>query len=705
MAHAAKLKRASLPILKEKDPGDRPSGHCGPVRKSKRAHWRAASLALVYLVAIAHFVHWKIAGRTLTPVEPSEAMQTLGQGLVNAGFVLFAILILGTLIFGRFFCGWGCHIVALQDLCTWALRRMKIRPKPFRSRLLVYVPIAAAAWMFVMPSVVRFFLGQQHPAFRAAFFTDNLWGRFPGPWVGGLTFAVCGFLIVYLLGNKGFCTYACPYGGVFGLADTFAPGKIRVSDACDGCGHCTATCTSNVRVHEEVKLFKMVVDPGCMKCMDCIDVCPKDALSYGFGAPSRAKGAPRATPAPRPYDFTLKEEVAMAAIFLVSIVILRALYDAVPFLLALGLAAISAYTLLTAARMGYVENLRYSRYQLTANGRSTRHGRVFLLVAALWVVFLAHSAIVQYGTIQGTRLYESARAAPESAPDRLETLARGRNLLAMAAGIGIFRTGALEARIGSASQALSDDAEAERRFRRAVEIDGDLASPHLELARYARARGDRKTAIAEFTEVVRIEPTLEGADGDLAGLLLEDGRGKEALELSDKLIARRPKEPSFKLTRALVLGQTGDVAGAVRETKAVVEAEPKLAAAHYQLGRLFAAQDEKDEALESLERAAELAPDSVEIQSWCAKVALAKFDGARAKAHLEAAMRLAPFDAAIVGAWAMLLKRTGALDQAIAQAEASAVQDKASRFARMQLYRAAGRNGEADALAGEFARK
>ena len=30
----------------------------------------------------------------------------------------------------------------------------------------------------------------------------------------------------------------------------------------------------------------MVVDPGCMKCMDCVSVCPNDALYFGFGKPT-----------------------------------------------------------------------------------------------------------------------------------------------------------------------------------------------------------------------------------------------------------------------------------------------------------------------------------------------------------------------------------------------------------------------------------
>jgi len=102
VAHTNRQQPQSLPILASKDAGHKSSG-CGPVRPSKRGRWRALCLSAVYVAAAAHAIHWKLAGRTLTPVEPSEAMQTLGQGLVNAGFVLFAILIVGTLIFGRFF--------------------------------------------------------------------------------------------------------------------------------------------------------------------------------------------------------------------------------------------------------------------------------------------------------------------------------------------------------------------------------------------------------------------------------------------------------------------------------------------------------------------------------------------------------------------------------------------------------------------------
>ncbi len=282
------------------------------IRKSTAGRWRAAALLLLNLLMVAHVIQWWIMGKTISPIEPSETMHTLQRGAINAGFIFFSLAILATMIFGRFVCGWGCHILALQDFCGWMLKKIGLTPKPFRSRLLIYVPLIAALYMFVWPTAYRLFAspdpGPLIPKFTNHLVTTNFWETFPSVAVAIPFLLICGFLTVYFLGQKGFCTYACPYGGFFGLADKFSPGKIRVTDACNQCGHCTATCTSNVLVHAEVREFKMVVDPGCMKCMDCISVCPNDALYFGFGKPTIA--APKSNAIPRNYSLTWPEEIA-----------------------------------------------------------------------------------------------------------------------------------------------------------------------------------------------------------------------------------------------------------------------------------------------------------------------------------------------------------------------------------------------------------
>src|SRR5512143_2323340 len=81
----------------------------GPIRRSSMGRRRALVLGAVYVAVLLHVLHWKLTGSTLSPVEPSESMRTLELGQVNAGAVFFALAILSTAIFGRFFCGWGCH--------------------------------------------------------------------------------------------------------------------------------------------------------------------------------------------------------------------------------------------------------------------------------------------------------------------------------------------------------------------------------------------------------------------------------------------------------------------------------------------------------------------------------------------------------------------------------------------------------------------
>jgi len=309
-----KQRSIQLPVLKNS-----PLQESG-IRKSRTSRWRAAALTILTLLMIAHIIQWRMMGTTISPIEPSETMYTLQQGAINAGFIFFALAILATLIFGRFVCGWGCHILALQDFCAWMLKKVGLTPKAFRSRLLVYVPLIGALYMFVWPTVYRIFLspdqGPLIPKFTNHLVTSNFWETFPSVAVAIPFLFVCGFMTVYFLGSKGFCTYACPYGGVFSLADKLSPGKIRVSDACNQCGHCTATCTSNVLVHAEVKQYGMVVDPGCMKCMDCISVCPNDALYFGFGKPTIA--IPKSNASKKSYSVTWSEEIVGAAIFLAA---------------------------------------------------------------------------------------------------------------------------------------------------------------------------------------------------------------------------------------------------------------------------------------------------------------------------------------------------------------------------------------------------
>ncbi len=421
------------------------------MKKSKMGKWRALVLALVHVVFIIHILQWLYHGVTLSPVEPSESMYTLESGEVNAGFILFVLAIISTLIFGRYFCGWACHVIALQDMCTWLLGKIGIRPKQFRSRLLVWSGFVLALYMFVWPTFKRvvlspfsdwlatisadwiathffhapaiapylkdpprgmpFLLGNDpiFPGLKNHLIVEDFWSTFP-PWFVIIPFVlVCGYATVYFLGSKAFCTYGCPYGGFFGPADRFSIGKIVVNDKCEGCGHCTAACNSNVRVHQEVRDYGMIVDPGCMKCMDCVSVCPNEALSFGFAKPA-AFVKPKSHEATdktkrrvyrKPdYDLTTTEEVLVFTFGVVLMQCYRAMFNQVPMLMAVAMAAIGVFVGWTLWRMITTPNVRLQNLQLRAKGKVTLAGWIF---APLAIAYLAMG--LWSGYIRGLRAY------------------------------------------------------------------------------------------------------------------------------------------------------------------------------------------------------------------------------------------------------------------------------------------------------------
>jgi Fe-S-cluster-containing hydrogenase component 2 len=299
--------------------------------------------------------------------------------------------------------------VAYQDLSAWLLGKVGLRPRAVRSRLLMLVPIGAALYMFVWPQVVRLVEARPFPALTWHLTTDSFWTTFPSAGVAALTFLVDGFLIVYLLGAKAFCTYGCPYGAIFSAAGRVAPVSIRVTDACEQCGHCTATCTSNVRVHEEVARHGMVVDPGCMKCLDCVSVCPKGALYLGPGRPAVAARGKRKK---RRYDLSWPEELSALAVFVAAAYGFRGLYNVVPLLLALGLAVIAAVAALVLVRMVRHRDFALQDRALRRGGALTPRGACVGALAFGFVLFAGHGAFVQFHLREAQRLHHAARALP-----------------------------------------------------------------------------------------------------------------------------------------------------------------------------------------------------------------------------------------------------------------------------------------------------
>ncbi|MBK7143859.1 MAG: 4Fe-4S binding protein [Xanthomonadales bacterium] len=226
-----------------------------------------------------------------------------------------------TALFGRFFCGWACHMAALQDLCAWSLQRIGIRPRLFRSRLLGYVPLLLALYLFVWPSVERSIvvplLARVWPSALAWFdppppisgwslqwTSNNLWAGMPEFWVAVPFLLVCGFATVYFLGARGLCRYGCPYGGFLRPVEQLAPLRIvvdRIAATTARCAAPPAACRSacmSRRAHGGA-----VLDADCMRSIASTPA-PSAVPARGDAAVV-ARAQPAAT-----YDLRLRDGAA-----------------------------------------------------------------------------------------------------------------------------------------------------------------------------------------------------------------------------------------------------------------------------------------------------------------------------------------------------------------------------------------------------------
>jgi tetratricopeptide (TPR) repeat protein/NAD-dependent dihydropyrimidine dehydrogenase PreA subunit len=631
--------------------------HATTIRPSRMSRRRAAVLIGVHVLIAIHIAQWYVGGSTLSPVEPSEAMEFSKHGIVNAGAIFFALAIVSTLLLGRWFCGWGCHLVALQDLSRWLLERIGIRPRPLRSGVLICVPLLAFLYMFVAPPLfsTAIALAGGRPAAREtaiqlALTTHEFWATFPTWLPAILTFVVCGSVIVYMLGAKGFCSYGCPYGGIFGVVDRFAALRIRVTEDCTGSGHCTAVCTSNVRVHEEVRDYRMVVDPGCMKCLDCVSVCPNDALFVGWGAPAiAAAAAPRRekpafnpTPIlrwgllaafffaafslfhgfdrgfvvgpadwalsglltaiaiaivaalsllrgnPRPVrELSLLEELTLAVAFLAGALAFRGLHGMVAFLFSLGIAAIIAQLALTLLQLVTRRQASFHGFRLKRDGRLLPAGGGFLGVAGVVAAFWL------YGT------------ATNVSAARVNIRADGllRELAAMHA----------SGHVSPASR------------RRQIEIAQSLIQLQpRELSHVLRA-GMLLTGSGNFADAAGVYERAAPIFGDEPRLLVNRGvlaaaRGDltTAIERFSRAVAVDPKLPKARFALGDALFQTRRLAEAIPHYEAGLALEPHNVDALVSLAIATAQTGRPQDALRHAERAALLEPQRPDVQELLA---------------------------------------------------------------------------------------
>ncbi|MCX6290616.1 MAG: tetratricopeptide repeat protein [Bacteroidetes bacterium] len=645
-------------------------------QKHNYSKWRAISLSAVYVLMGIHIAHWKIAGSTLAPLELNEVLYTLHLGIITAGFLFMGVTLIATVVAGRFFCSWMCHILALQDASAWLLKKIGIRPKFIRSRTLLWIPVIVLIYLFVLPQVERIVQGQPAIHLRvagdasgwASFVTTDFWRNLPGFWVTTFTFLFCGSFIIYFLGSRSFCLYGCPYGVLFALTDRVAPGRIKLTGDCNQCGICTASCQSHIQVHKEVNTFGMVVNPDCLKDLDCVQVCPTDALSYGMKKPAGFKSLSPSKNNKKHYDFSLAEDLLIVSCLLVFVFIFRGLYDTIPILLALGMALIFSWFAVVFARLFNREYVRLGHVLLKKSKHLTVAGRWFASIFILLVIFSAHSAFIDYHVYQGNNQYGKVLKQENEIPfstsaETKDILEQALHHLSIADQWGLITPATINRKLAAIYIYRDEKVKAKDQLEKLLsQLPGDLEA-RLRFSKLLFVLNDESKCMENLQSIIAAKNVVTDHDKKIrsdASLMLghmEEKNGYASDAESRYRIAQKDNPENHEATLALgvLLARSGKFREAETFLLESSKQYPNLALIENNLSVIYIRQHRYPEAIVHLDALIKIQPANQQAHYNRAMMLYGMGNKGEAMAAMQAAAQMNPGNANISDALKMMM--------------------------------------------------
>ncbi len=295
------------------------------MRKITVKNRRIISQGLFLLLFLFLFIQTESKGnddlgypvRLFLDFDPLISFSTLlASHALPAAFLLSLIVIAVTIALGRVFCGWVCPLGTLHNM-VGSFR--KYRPGAahptwhrFKYYLLIFLVFSSlftlqfAGVMDPLSLLIRSFSVSVYPFFnystRAVF--DSIYalnplgaGRLSEPvydvlkktilsfmqpfyrqeiFIGVLFLAVLG---LNLLERRFWCKYLCPLGALLGILSRHSLLTRSVSEGCTSCGVCATGCQGGAAPDEGGGWR----DAECLACRNCDDICPENAVSFGFG--------------------------------------------------------------------------------------------------------------------------------------------------------------------------------------------------------------------------------------------------------------------------------------------------------------------------------------------------------------------------------------------------------------------------------------
>lgn len=217
---------------------------------------------------------------------------SLSERVLLPGIILSSVMILLTLILGRFFCGWVCPLGAAFDLAGLAVRKrdkenekVNAKNRKYKYFILSAVVLSAlfgiqAAWVLDPLGIMSRFLSLSFIPSVSSAMRVQFNNMFINAQFMSILFMVAAASV--LIKKRFWCRTICPLGAIYALTAKAALLR-RVVRGCSDCGACAANCRMGA-IRDDFSYSK----GECILCMDCVYDCPAAGTSFAFRGNSDA---------------------------------------------------------------------------------------------------------------------------------------------------------------------------------------------------------------------------------------------------------------------------------------------------------------------------------------------------------------------------------------------------------------------------------
>jgi polyferredoxin len=200
------------------------------------------------------------------------------NSIINASFIVFVLILLLSLFFGRAYCSWFCPGCGVQEILSLIIKRKSKNSKALYIKYFIF-----AIWIGVI--ITGYVLNGIKKIDLSYGMSDITIERKIILTLGAIVLIVP---LTAIFGKFASCKYICwqvPFMIIGSkIRDYFQFNGLRLKSEktkCNSCKVCTAKCPMNLDVMENVRIGHMQ-ETECILCGNCVDHCKQGAIEFSF---------------------------------------------------------------------------------------------------------------------------------------------------------------------------------------------------------------------------------------------------------------------------------------------------------------------------------------------------------------------------------------------------------------------------------------